>query len=555
LFLKIVEKLLAALLLIALVSISIFVFHTHPLYGAEAEPTDDFTRVMLDNLELEQTAFQTGEHPGSDSACRSCHSDTDAVVELPSGETFGVQVDMDALAASAHGTMSDDPLLCTSCHAAASFQFPHAELEAADLREFQIAQSAACDRCHQQPHLTGHPGPESENPVVCTDCHSSHDVLTVEQLQAGEGTAACVDCHTQSGVDLTDPDTLTGLIDSGLFAQQEINDEYCLACHSQPDIAMEFPNGDTLSLTVDSMALHDSVHGVNNEWDQLACTDCHVDYQYPHEPVEAESAREFSLQQNLVCQRCHEQNFDKTLDSVHGEQLMAGNLDAAACTDCHGSHDIPVPNEPRQNIPMMCEQCHTEIFAEYSESVHGEALFQENDPDVPTCIDCHGVHDIGDPTTVLFRVRSPELCAECHADPEMMARHDISTDVFETYVSDFHGTTTMLFDPEHPNADPTKAVCYDCHGVHDIKSPDDPEAGIKQNLLETCRKCHPDASANFPDSWTSHFPPSLQNNTLVYLVDLFYSIIIPFTLAFLIFLVFTDVYRRIRMLIKSSRSS
>ena len=61
----------------------------------------------------------------------------------------------------------------------------------------------------------------------------------------------------------------------------------------------------------------------------------------------------------------------------------------------------------------------------------------------------------------------------------MMARHDISTDVFDTYVSDFHGTTTMLFDPEHPNADPTKAVCYDCHGVHDIKSPDDPEAGIK----------------------------------------------------------------------------
>jgi hypothetical protein len=137
----------------------------------------------------------------------------------------------------------------------------------------------------------------------------------------------------------------------------------------------------------------------------------------------------------------------------------------------------------------------------------------------------------------------------------MMARHDISTDVFDTYVSDFHGTTTMLFDPEHPNADPTKAVCYDCHGVHNIKRPDDPEAGIKQNLLETCQKCHPDASANFPDAWTSHFPPSLQNNTLVYLVNLFYRIIIPFTLGFLIFLVFTDVYHRIKVLIKSSRSS
>ncbi|MFN2162521.1 MAG: hypothetical protein ACK2UN_10650, partial [Candidatus Promineifilaceae bacterium] len=77
-FLKVVEKLLAALLLIALVSISIFVFHTHPLYGAEVGPTDDYVRVMLGDLDLEQTTVQTGEHPGSDSACRSCHSDTDA---------------------------------------------------------------------------------------------------------------------------------------------------------------------------------------------------------------------------------------------------------------------------------------------------------------------------------------------------------------------------------------------------------------------------------------------------------------------------------------------
>ncbi len=553
-FSKVVERLLAVLLLIALISISTFVFHTLPLYGAEAQPTYDYARVVLGGLRQDQVALQTGEHPGSDSSCRSCHSDTDAVVELPSGESFGVQVDTDVLAASAHGAMAEDPLMCTSCHAAASYQFPHDDLEAADLRDYQIAQSATCERCHQQPHLTGHPGTESENPVVCTDCHSSHDALSVEQLQAGEGTAACVECHTQSGVELADPDALTALINAGLFAQQEINNDYCLSCHSQEGIEMEFPNGDTVSVTVDSLALHDSVHGADNNWDELACTDCHSDYRYPHEPLTVESAREYTLQQNLTCERCHEQKFDATLDSVHGEALMEGNLEAASCTDCHGAHDTQVPNEPRQRISQTCEQCHGEIYDEYIESVHGEALVT-GDPDVPTCIDCHGVHNIGDPTTILFRVRSPELCATCHANEEMMARHDISTDVFDTYVSDFHGTTTMLFDPEHPNADPSKAVCYDCHGVHNIKRPDDPESGIKQNLLETCRKCHPDASANFPDSWTSHFPPSLENNTLVYLVNLFYRIIIPFTLAFLIFLVLTDVYHRIKVFIRSSRSS
>lgn len=551
---NLLEKLAGLILLISLISISVFVFHTIPLYGAELSPAGDTELLSLVIADLAQTQAQTGDHPGSDAACRSCHNDTEAVVELPSGETFPAQVDMAVLAASAHGNAAADPLLCTSCHAPSAYQYPHDDLQAADLREYELAQSVACERCHQEPHLTGHPGPESENPVVCTDCHSSHDVLTVEQLYAGEGTDACVACHAESGVELQDPQVLTELISSGLFAQQQINNDYCLACHSRSDIQMEFPNGDILSLTVDAMALHDSVHGPGNSWDELRCTDCHVDYEYPHEPLEINSAREYSIQSNLLCERCHEQKFDATLDSVHGAALMEGNLDAATCTDCHGAHNTQVPNEPRQRISLTCEQCHNEIYDEYIESVHGEALVT-GDPDVPTCIDCHGVHNIGDPTTTLFRVRSPELCAECHADEEMMARHDISTDVFDTYVSDFHGTTTLLFDPEHPNADPTKAVCYDCHGVHDIKSPDDPDAGIKQNLLETCQKCHPDASANFPNSWTSHFKPSLQNNTLVYLVELFYRIVIPATVAFLGFLVLTDVYRRVRMRLKSSTRS
>ena len=79
------------------------------------------------------------------------------------------------------------------------------------------------------------------------------------------------------------------------------------------------------------------------------------------------------------------------------------------------------------------------------------------------------------------------------------------------------------------------------------KPADDPDAGIKENLLVTCQKCHPDATGNFPDAWTSHFEPSLENNTLVYLVDLFYLIVIPLTVVFLTFMVGTDIYRKIRL--------
>jgi predicted CXXCH cytochrome family protein len=306
-------------------------------------------------------------------------------------------------------------------------------------------------------------------------------------------------------------------------------------------------------LTIRPDDFHNSVHGDNNSWQPLTCTDCHENYRYPHEPVTIATVREYNLAKYAVCASCHEQNYDHTLDSVHGEALARGVKEAAVCTDCHGAHDTRPLDEPRSRISLTCEQCHSEIFAEYADSVHGEALLLEGNPDVPTCVDCHGVHTIEEPTTAMFRVQSPQLCAQCHADVEMMARYDISTDVFDTYVADFHGTTVILFEHQDPTVETNKAVCYDCHGVHDIKAPDDPEAGIKANLLQTCQECHPDATANFPDSWTSHFRPSLQHNPMVYLVNLFYQFMIPSVLGFLGFLVLTDVYRRARLRLARER--
>lgn len=508
----------------------------------DAVSAHDNMALMLASLQAQDTP----SHPPSDLACVNCHSDTEAVIVFPSGEELPAQVDTAVLAASAHGDQADTPLACTSCHQAADYQFPHPELAADDVRAYELQQSTACESCHVQPHLTSHPGPESENPVVCTDCHGSHDVLTVAQLQAGEGTDACVDCHTEQGAGPEDPAVVNQAIQSGLFQQQQSNSDYCLSCHSQPGLTMTLANGDVLDLTIDEEALHASVHGADNPWQPLACADCHEIDSYPHPPVTAQSEREYTLERYQTCERCHEQQYANGLDDVHGMALEEGNLEAAVCTDCHGAHDTPVPNVPRERISHTCEQCHTQAYNEYAESVHGAALLGEDNPDVPTCIDCHGVHGIADPTTSLARIRSPELCAECHADEEMMAKYDISTNVFDSYVADFHGTTVMLFDHEDPNVETNKAVCYDCHGVHDIKSPDDPEAGIKANLLETCQQCHPDAQPNFADAWASHFEPSLTNNTLIYLVQLFYRIVIPLTVGFFVFLVATDIYRRVR---------
>jgi hypothetical protein len=89
-------------------------------------------------------------------------------------------------------------------------------------------------------------------------------------------------------------------------------------------------------------------------------------------------------------------------------------------------------------------------------------------------------------------------------------------------------------------------VCFDCHGIHDIQRVDDPVKGIevKQNMLATCQRCHPDATENFPDSWLSHYIPSPERAPLVYYVNLFYKFFIPGVLGAMAVFVVSDVRHR-----------
>ncbi|MCJ7695291.1 MAG: hypothetical protein MUO40_07665, partial [Anaerolineaceae bacterium] len=176
--------------------------------------------------------------------------------------------------------------------------------------------------------------------------------------------------------------------------------------------------------------------------------------------------------------------------------------------------------------------------------------------DAPSCIDCHGVHNIEDPTTNEFRLNSPQICAKCHTDPEVMDEYDISTDVLDTYVADFHGTTVTLFEKQTPDAETNKPVCYDCHGIHDIKRADDPDKGlqVRENLLVRCQVCHPDATINFPDAWLSHYIPSAEKTPLVYYVNLFYMILIPVVLGGMGLLVVLDFTKQMRDRVNKSDS-
>jgi predicted CXXCH cytochrome family protein len=169
----------------------------------------------------------------------------------------------------------------------------------------------------------------------------------------------------------------------------------------------------------------------------------------------------------------------------------------------------------------------------------------EGNTDVPTCIDCHGVHNIQNPTTATFRNSTPYLCAKCHTDEAIMGKYSLSTQVLNTYVADFHGTTVVLFDKTFPDQPTNKPVCTDCHGIHDIVKVDDPKKGlgVRENLLARCQACHPDATENFPEAWLSHYIPSPEKYPIVYYVNLFYKFLIPGVLVPMAVLVLMDFSR------------
>jgi nitrate/TMAO reductase-like tetraheme cytochrome c subunit len=320
----------------------------------------------------------------------------------------------------------------------------------------------------------------------------------------------------------------------------------CIGCHVTQGLSSKLASGEILSLTVDAKAMSASVHK------SLYCTACHRNIQkFPHPKNSAFDYRDFRIQTSKQCQNCHPYELKQMLDSNHARVLAAGNRDGAVCVDCHGSHMVEKPEYPRYKMSTSCGNCHRDIYKQYIGSAHGKGLLETSNPDLPGCADCHTAHKQEDPKTYRFRLKSPSVCGRCHGNPTLMRKYNLSTQVFNTYVSEFHGRTVMLFEQQHPDQLTNTAVCTDCHGVHGILEVSDANSTvIKQNLLSTCRRCHPDASANFPDSWVGHFVPTRDRYPLVFYVNLFYKYVIPMTIGGMLLFVFIDaggrVIRRLR---------
>jgi len=321
-----------------------------------------------------------------------------------------------------------------------------------------------------------------------------------------------------------------------------MSDEACLACHDARDMVLPLPSGEQLSLSVNRVDFKTSVHGQRG----YACVQCHTDITgFPHPAFPVEDLRDVRIYMAQACTKCHEEPAEEYAQGAHFLAEKEGNKDAATCVDCHGAHTIREFSSLRTRIAQACQQCHADIYDVYKNSVHGKGLLEDFNPDVPSCIDCHDHHRNAGPTKNGFHLFSPQICAKCHADEDLMARYGINTEVFDTFVADFHGTTVTIFEKIAPDQQTNKALCIDCHTVHDIRAPNDTDSTVfKQNLLTTCQRCHPEATPNFPEAWLSHYPPDINNHVVVYLVNLFYAVLIPATLGIMGVFVATDFWRR-----------
>lgn len=235
----------------------------------------------------------------------------------------------------------------------------------------------------------------------------------------------------------------------------------CLGCHSNKMSAQDFAA---------------SVHGKN------ACTSCHVDI--------TDLARHMKQEikvQKVQCERCHKKQSAEHYNSVHAEKGIT-------CAQCHTDiHTHKYWKNDKRTVVAKCIQCH-DNQAVYQNSSHGKGVAAGN-MDSAACNDCHNLHDIqklGDAKDHKGREFQTKVCLKCHSDEKMMVRNGVTNVAVKSYMESYHGKNYRLGFPDKV------AGCADCHTAHSVLPKSDPQSSINPaNLVNKCTPCHPKATPLF----------------------------------------------------------
>jgi formate dehydrogenase gamma subunit len=339
-----------------------------------------------------------------------------------------------------------------------------------------------------------------------------------------------------------------------------------MSCHGNAhEVAAPAARGANLCATCHADEVKEfasSVHGrARKQGDTAApgCADCHG---ATHQVVEASAADSPVNSKNLpsTCGHCHSdpklaqkylfaaaRPVEAYEASVHARAIREGKK-AAACNDCHGTHAILPPSDPRspiskRNVGSTCGKCHQQEFTQYKDSIHGRAV-AAGVTAAPTCTDCHGEHSIlapGNPQSPVYVTNvATATCSRCHGDTRLERRFSLPLDRVTSYENSYHGLASKA-------GSQTVANCASCHGVHDILPSSDPRSSTaKANLATTCGKCHPDAGETFALGPVHVVANAAAANPWLRYVRLFYLFTIPATLGFMLFHNLLDWLRKLR---------
>ncbi|MBU6400033.1 MAG: cytochrome b/b6 domain-containing protein, partial [Verrucomicrobia bacterium] len=307
----------------------------------------------------------------------------------------------------------------------------------------------------------------------------------------------------------------------GAAAAPGLQNADCMQCHGDKTLTKEEAGGKSRSLFVDEVKLKASVHGTN------ACVSCHRDLTAKH-PDDNRAAKP------VDCALCHERQSETYQASIHALALKAGESGAATCKDCHDSHAVLPPTSPasplhRANLTKTCGQCHPQAAEDVRQSVHGKAL-AEGRREPPTCTDCHSEHNIEQLRTLSSLKIAEQVCSRCHASERLNTKYNLPTDRVKTFLESYHGLAAQFGSTRAAN-------CASCHGYHLVLPSSDPRSWINRaNLVRTCGKCHPGATANFSRG-TVHLNGSAKGDLgsrVNYWVRLFYLTMIVGTISLLL---------------------
>lgn len=231
-----------------------------------------------------------------------------------------------------------------------------------------------------------------------------------------------------------------------LFAQ---SNDICLTCHEDNSLTME-KNGKEISIYVNPDSFLTSPHGKMN------CVSCHVGF----DPDELPHKEKIT---SVDCSPCHSNEMELFAHSKHAAILE--------CNSCHS--DVHTPQKKALMVEH-CQTCHTDETAETKTSIHSASKKG------PTCVDCHSSHAV--------KAVSSKNCLTCHGQKKFV-EENIANERLESvlkYAESIHGKLIE---------------CSDCHTGHKIFPSQSPKSSVnRQNLLNTCGRCHETEATHYSKS-------------------------------------------------------